>query len=102
MSREAGERLHKHYGHAGCWCGYPIRKEEISRVQERMKSHMDADIPIQPTKTLRSLLLMRRLIRAAQERDIAGATTQTRVIAAAHTGCVDLGSGFPRLSPSHN
>jgi hypothetical protein len=32
MSREAEDRLYKHYGHAGYWTGYPIREDEVSRA----------------------------------------------------------------------
>lgn len=31
MSRDAEERLYRHYGHAGYWTGYPIREDEVSR-----------------------------------------------------------------------
>ena len=32
MSREAEDRLYKHYGRAGYWTGYPIREDAIPRV----------------------------------------------------------------------
>ncbi len=38
MSREAEERLYKHYGHAGYWTGDPIPEDEISRARHAKES----------------------------------------------------------------